>query len=82
MRDFSKFKVEAFKADTAKITVIESYIDSTFNDFQNKFAEAIAKHTPLKKLSNQDLNWKQHPWITMDMKKTDVLNRKFLATKN
>ena len=33
VRDFSKFKVEAFKADIAEMIVIESDIDSTFNDF-------------------------------------------------
>ena len=83
MRDFSKFRANAFNSELANIVLVSEHdnildIDKTFSSFYKKLNSLTNKFAPLKPISSRKRKQFLKPWITSGIRTSIKINSFFL----
>ena len=81
--------IEQFRKDVSEIDltpVLHLDLDEIFNYHHDQFTHVMNKHYPETTLSNQELHWRQKPWISKHMQNLihtkHILYEKYLRKKD
>ena len=87
MRDFSKFRANAFNSELANIVLVSEHdnildIDKTFSSFYKKLNSLTNKFAPLKLISSRKRKQFLKPWITSGIRTSIKTKNKLFFSGN
>ena len=84
--DYLRFDQEKFLGDFNNLyfdylNVTQSDVNAKFNRFLADLDEIVKKHAPLKKITKEDMIFRNKPWINSRIKKMMVLQKEYPNTQ-
>ena len=93
-RDYSKLDSEALTSEVGNVNWSEvlgvecgaTDVKTVFQNFDDRIAEIINKHAPIRKLSRKEIKSLSKPWVTPGIKTSirnkEEFNKRFIETRN